>query len=215
MRFIGSKEYSDIIVEKSNITPTNIFEIGTGNIAESGYFQQRFNISLENIYCFEPNPLSFKNVKESYPKSNVCNVAVSNIDGKKSFQCHRVASDISSFRKRIVAHRYTGDPLKNYDEIMIEVCRMDSFIKSHNIDQIDICKIDVEGCTCEVLEGFGDKLNIVKSLHVEAENNVLYEDQKLFKDVKNLLNGFTMIDYVDLEDGQCDSVWIRNDLLKT
>ena len=90
---------------------------------------------------------------------------------------------------------------------------MDDFIEKYNIDQIDVCKIDVEGCTYEVLEGFGNKLNIVKSLHVEAENSELYENQKLFEDITIFLTGFTMVDYTDLNDGQCDSIWIRKDLL--
>ena len=94
---------------------------------------------------------------------------------------------------------------------------MEDFIKQHKIESIDVCKIDVEGCSYEVLSGFGEKLNIVKSIHIEGELVELYENQKLFDDFKILLsdNGFTMVDYCDFDNAtQCDSVWIKNEFLK-
>jgi hypothetical protein len=94
---------------------------------------------------------------------------------------------------------------------------MDDFIKERNIKSIDLCKIDVEGCTYEVLEGFSDSINIVNSLHIEGELITLYENQKLFKDFEQLLieKGFTMVDYVEFDSStQCDSIWIKNEFLK-
>jgi FkbM family methyltransferase len=202
-----------IISEKSSIVPTNIFEIGTGYKADAEHLRQAFNITPENVFCFEPNPENFFQLTSHYPTFNSFNMAISNITGEKSFQCCRI-TDISSFKKRVNAYHYETSPKDDYKEITIHTSRMDDFIEKHNISQIDVCKIDVEGCTYEVLEGFGNKLNTVKFLHVEAEKSELYENQKLFKDIIGFFTGFTMVDYTDLNDGQCDSMWVRNDFLK-
>jgi len=200
------------ILEKSNITPTNLCEIGTGYRADAERLRLEFRIAPENVFCFEPNPENFFQLTSHYPNFNSFNIAVSNVTGEGNFQCCRI-TDISSFKKRVNAYHYDTLPIDDYKEITINTMRMDDFINHYKIEHIDVCKIDVEGCTYEVLEGFGNKLNIVKVFHLEAENNELYENQKLFKDVVKLLTGFTMVDYTDLSDGQCDSIWIRNDIL--
>jgi hypothetical protein len=94
---------------------------------------------------------------------------------------------------------------------------MDDFFAKHNIGTIDVCKVDVEGCTYEVLQGFGNRIADVNSWHIEGELKVLYENQKLFIDFQQLLvaAGFTMVDYCQFDDDtQCDSIWIKNTLIK-
>ena len=210
-------ELPDLIRNKSNIIPNVIFEIGASNGADAWHLQQSFNVKPEHVYCFEPNPHNYQTLCNNFPSFNNFHVAISDFTGKQTFQLHGPAADISSFKKRISHYVYQGHYLDNYDEIEIDTYRIDDFIKQYNIETIDVCKIDVEGCSYEVLSGFGDKLSIVKSIHIEGELIELYENQKLFNDFKVLLDnaGFTMIDYCDFDEStQCDSVWIKNEFLK-
>ncbi len=210
-------ELPNLLRTKTNIIPANVFEIGASNGADAWHLQQSFGVPPEHVYCFEANPNNYQTLCNNFPTFNNFHVAVSDFTGKQIFQLHGPAADISSFKKRISHYVYQGHYLDNYDEIEIDTYRMDDFIKQHNINYIDVCKIDVEGCSYEVLAGFGEKLNIVKSIHIEGELIELYENQKLFDDFKILLlnAGFSMIDYCDFDEAtQCDSVWIKNEFLK-
>jgi len=210
-------ELPELIRSKSNIVPLNIFEIGASNGADASYLQQSFDIDPINTYCIEANPINYQTLCDNFPKFNNFHIAVSDFTGKQMFQLHGPAADISSFKKRISHYVYQGHYLDNYTEIELNTYRMDDFIIEHKINSIDICKIDVEGCSYEVLIGFGKQLNIVKSIHIEGELTELYENQKLFNDFKILLidAGFTMVDYCDFDNAtQCDSVWIKNEFLK-
>lgn len=210
--------YLPSILKNTSICPNTIFEIGASNGIDAEYLRAEFNIDTANIYCFEPNPENFHELITRYPKFNSFNVAVSDFNGPATFYMHLPARDVSSFRKVLsnTGYWHCGD--NNYKEHTIDVVRMDSFINKNDIQEIDICKIDVEGSSFEVLSGFGDKLQIVKCLHVEAEiNPVFANDQKLFVDIEHLLkkNNFTMTDYREFNPFQnsivmCDSVWIQN-----
>lgn len=206
-----------IVREKSTVQPINVFELGASNGMDAAFLQTEFNIDPANVYCFEPNPNNFLKLSSTYPQYNNIHAAVSNFTGKDVFQLHNPAADISSFKKRISHYMYNGNYQQNYTEYEISVYRMDDFIEQRHIKTIDLCKIDVEGCTYEVLEGFGSFINIVKVMHIEGELITLYENQKLFEDFKQLLisRGFSIVDYVEFDGNtQCDSIWVKNEYLK-
>lgn len=203
--------YPHYIYQYTDIIPNIIFDIGSWNGDDAERLRKWFDINDKNVYCIEPNPHNFSSLVSLHPNFNNFQIGISNFTGTGSFLCYNGAGDISSFVKMI--SRGEDD----YEKISIDVFRMNDFIKKYNITEIDICKIDVEGKSYELLEGFGDKLNIVKSLQIEAELKPLYEGQKLFDDIKHTLisNQYTMVEYYDtLNPDQCDSLWIKNEYLK-
>jgi len=208
--------YSEFIKQKTKINPINVFDIGSSRGWHAEALREKFNISEKNVFCLEANIFNFDRLKKEHPNFNNFNIGVYNITGKKSFKHCRLSPDMSSFLK------HTDKAEGDYDEITINISRMDDFIKNNNIETIDICKIDVEGCTFEVLEGFGDKLNIVKSIQPEGEILESFTGQNLFDKDKKLLEskGFIMVgyrefaDYVNMPLRQCDSIWIQKEFLK-
>lgn len=209
-------ELPDLIRKFSTIKPKNIFEIGAANGADAGYLQRSFEVNPKSVFCFEPNPGNYNILCNNFPDFNNFNIAVSDFTGKKTFQLHGPSADISSFKKRVNYYAYQGNYLENYSYIEIDTYRMEDFINQYNVESIDVCKMDVEGCSYEALTGFGEKLDIMKSIHIEGELVELYENQKLFDDFKSILinGGFTMVDYKAFDSStQCDSVWIKNEYL--
>jgi len=94
---------------------------------------------------------------------------------------------------------------------------MDSFIDEQNIAELDFVKIDVEGVNYEVLEGFGERLALVKAIQVEGELKACWEGQHLFADIDALLrkHDFMMAHYtLSWESIQCDSLWVQRRYLK-
>lgn len=201
--------YPTYINYRSNINPQNVFEIGAHNGCDSEYLRACYDIPYQNVFCFEPNPDTFKELTSSHPNFNNIPIGISNYNGTTTFNCVKSDPGVSSMRRKI--HLDPNDGVSS----TINIARMDYIIDHYGIEFIDLCKIDVEGCAYEVLEGFGDKLNIVKSFQIEAELVPLFENQKLYPHIAEFLysKGYYMVTYSGL-GVQCDSIWVRNDLFR-
>lgn len=119
-------------------------------------------------------------------------------------------SGISSLK----SHKFNDQ--NDYKEIQVDCIRMDHFLLENNIAEIDFLKIDVEGSNFEVINGFGNELQRVKAIQIEAENIPVWEGQYLYDDISELLtnNNFELV-YFELKDScQSDSFWIRKDMIK-
>jgi hypothetical protein len=61
-----------------------------------------------------------------------------------------------------------------------------------------------------VLEGFGEKINIVKCIHIENEHLEIWDNQNVYADVEKFLinKGFILMS-IKAAWPQTDSVWIH------
>jgi hypothetical protein len=91
------------------------------------------------------------------------------------------------------------------------------FCRRIGVAAVDVLKIDVEGATMEVLEGFRSDLEKVSALHVESEEVPFFRGQRLDPEVTALLRaaGFEMVARTERQavagevvGRQYDSVWI-------
>jgi len=199
--------YPILIKNRTKVSPKNVFELGSHYGSDAEYLRSAFDIDPKNVFCFEPNPFSFEKLNSNYSQFNNLPLGLSNENTKAEFNCVMNDDGVSSTRNKI--HLVNPDIRK----VEVELVRMDYIINHYNIDTIDICKIDVEGCAYEVLEGFGEHLSKVQTLQVEAEMMPLFAGQKLFNDIYEFLtyNEFHMVAYFSL-GVQCDSVWVKNNL---
>ena len=106
------------------------------------------------------------------------------------------------------------------DTVRVHTVRVETlaaFCRRIGVDQIDVLKIDVEGGTLDVLEGFGDLLGDLKAVHVETEAVPFFRGQRLDSEVTQFLSahGFRMIQREgriartgDVVGEQYDSIWI-------
>jgi hypothetical protein len=76
---------------------------------------------------------------------------------------------------------------------------------------VDMCIIDVEGLSYEVIASFEEDLPNIKSLMAECEHEEIFKGQRLFDDVSALLieNGFRQMAFKYSYSNQSDSVWIQ------
>jgi FkbM family methyltransferase len=188
---------------------TNFFEIGCRDGDDANYVTE--HLGIKNVYCFEPNPRLFSEIKLKYPSFNVYPFAISDYDGEASFNAIRGdygldIQGVSSLKKR-TDDLYEG----KIDVITVPVLKFSSFIEQNNISHIDLVKIDVEGLTLEVLQGFGKYLNKTKMIHLEAEHHQYWEGQYLYKDIKQFLRS----NFIEIYDSgvsslnQSDHIWIN------
>jgi FkbM family methyltransferase len=168
------------------------------------------------VYVFEAHPDIYAAIKKIH-NFNAYNYAVFDEEGEMKF--HVVPLDfkntgVSSLHESII----TAGKKVETKEVLVKSIRMDNFMNQNHIDKVDFLKLDAEGVDFEVLNGFGERLRDVNSIHLEAEHveEAFGGKAKFFDDISTLLtqNGFVLI-YFQRYITQSDSFWIRKEYIKS
>lgn len=207
--------YSNLIRERTTIEPKTVLEIGSRDADDANTLKEYFNVDDSKVFIVEPNPKQQVKITEKYPNFNLIKEAIFNEEKTLSFNAVNSYDliGVSSLMER-------KDRL--YDKVDSEKIMVNTILGSRllaNInEEIDLCKIDVEGATYEVLTSFGDDITKIKSMHLENEHLEVWENQKLYGEVKDYLvsKGFTEIyfQYVNNVVLQSDSIWVQTKFLK-
>jgi FkbM family methyltransferase len=149
-----SREIWNELSKKSKI----VFDIGA-NTGIYSILAKAYNPKAE-VYGFEPQPNVFNVLK----KNNLINgfdircyqLALSNESGELPFY----NTGHSTFEANNTTHGSLNKEWRtdHQHSIIVNVSRLDHFIREKGIGKIDLIKIDVETLEFEVLEGYGDFL---------------------------------------------------------
>lgn len=190
-----------------------IVEIGSRDGHDSFYLSKKMNSS--RVYTFEANPYCYTVITTNYPEFNNIYGAVSNFSGQSEFNVVQSndwnAVGTSSLRDRNDSW-YEGKSSK----IIVDVSTMKDYILSYKLpSELDIVKIDVEGCSFEVLEGFDYLLSTVKVFHIENETYAYWSGQKLADEVAELLEskGFFKDYQENFGENSIDEVWVNGNIV--
>lgn len=209
--------YKDCILKKTTINPKSILEIGSRDGNDADELRSYFDINSENIWVVEPNPAQQSKIINTYPNINLIKNPIFNEEKTLTFYAvntnDQILNGTSSLLNRI------DNLYKNINTNKIEIETITGS-KLLNIigKEIDLCKIDVEGATYEVLESFMDDLAKIKSIHIECEHRPVWVNQKLYNDVSDFLlkNNYIQIyfSYCNNHDLQSDSIWVLKNFIK-
>ena len=208
LRRLNSMCYFIEQTRKYNIEPKVIFDIGAYNAAHTLELAQEFNVPLLNAYAFEPHPGMIYHCKNR--KVNVLEMAISNFDGIVDFNaidltqsCHHGCSSLYPINRP-------------HNTIKVPVHRIDTLIRKCDVPIPDMVKIDVEGKSYEVLEGFGFYLEQVKILHVETETIDFYKsNQKTKDDIVKFMEAknFEVVHELFIPEFQYDLIFVNRNVL--
>ena len=202
------KNYYDIMKEIPHITPTSVLEIGSRDGHDANKLSTLFGIEPSKVHVIEPHPTSYKYISETYPHFNLYEVAISDVTCRHPFIALKEDVGVSSLRER----NDNFYNIKKKDDIYVDCYRGCDFLTKYNLNelQFDVCKIDVEGLTYEVLDGFGSSLKNIKSMHIECEYKEIWKNQKTRNEVFDFLEraGYYKIYEKNMHNVQSDSIWI-------
>jgi FkbM family methyltransferase len=209
---ISIEEWFDIVDRQCTFKPKIIMEIGSMDGADASKLAKYYNAN--DVFIIEAHNAFAERIKEDYPGYSVFNLAASKVNQQALFKAVGVFSEnkgMSSLLDRD-EDAYPSYGVEYYNEVMVDAVRMDYFCEQVGISEIDLLKIDVEGATFDVLEGFGDLLWFVKSVHLEAEHEQVWKGQKLYADVERFMldKGFIPA-MIKIGFPQSDSVWIKKE----
>lgn len=205
---IPIQEFCDFL-KKEEIFPKTILDAGACDGRDSLVFRENFpNASIVAVEAVQENYdkwlLHLKNI-EPYCQT------IGQFSKRQKFFV-KETNGISSLRNR--GAEYSGF------EREVDVLSLDDFCKKADLWPVDVLKIDVEGCTWDVLAGGRRTLRTVKALHIETETIEYFEGQKLDLSVNWVLAelGFKVIKAVSgpeimNSEGQIgvqyESIWVR------
>ena len=94
---------------------------------------------------------------------------------------------------------------------------MDTLLSNLGLnDKIDVIKIDTEGYSWQVLQGFGDRLKDVRLFHLETEKTPVHDEHVTTEKITQFMkdNGFALVD-ASYEWGWNieDQVWVNKELV--
>lgn len=201
--------FANWVKEWSSLKVKNVFEIGANYAQDAEMLRHCFGLEDKNVYVFEAHPELCQAIKKLHPQFHTYNCAVYNKAGIMDFNI----VDINSGNSGVSTLMHDLKRIPN-EKIQIQTICMKDFMEENNVKTIDFLKLDVEGVNYEVLDGFGDRLKDVHSLHIESEHAELYEGETLWGGVKEKLetSGFEMI-YFQRYSNQSDSFWIQKEYL--
>jgi len=194
-----------------------IVEVGTRDGDDANYLFNKLNAS--KVISIDANPVAAYLTRSRYPWMTVIETAASDKEGTITF--HQVNSpnkEIMGTSSIFSKDQSISPSPQEYEgliqEITVPTTRMDTLLKDE--DSIDVVKIDTEGYTWQVLQGFGDRLKDVKIFHLETEQAPVHEDHVTTEKITEFMekNGFALVDS-SYEWGWLiqDQVWVNKALV--
>jgi len=213
-----TQAYALLVKNRSTIVPKVLFEAGAHDGTDGKWLAKKFKIDPDNTYLIEPHPELCRKLNEKYFEFHNINCALSNKRGKLKFRAYK---NLECGRSSLLevenpSPYWKPETKEDYIEYMVDALPMNVLMDSKGLKSIDLFKLDVEGHTYEVLDGFGDRLVDLKSIQLEAEYKPIWKDQKVWSDINEFLekNNFKCLWTLDQAGIQIDSVWIQKRYIK-
>lgn len=170
-----------------------IVDIGAG-IGEEAIVFSKLVTSAGKIYSIEANPDVFKILSDIVSFNQLSNISLHNLaiaNDTGVMQLH--VSDTSyvdgSFQK-------TASSVHQYE---IKAMRLDEFIKSNEINRIDLLKANIEGAERFVIGSIGAEINKVRQVAIACHDFRFKESGNDFFKTKQLVKEFLLDHHFELQ----------------
>lgn len=210
------ENYANLIKNLTTINPKTILEIGSLHGHDANTLKNFFNLSESDVWVVEPNHKQQIQILDDYPNFNLIKSPVFNKKEEHDFYLvdGYDAGTSSLFDRTDSWYELQGNGLQ---KIKLQTITGKELLKIIN-KPIELCKIDVEGLSYEVLESFEETIENIFSFHIESEHREVWKGQKLYHEVETYLKTKEYLQiffkWVANGDLQSDTVWVHKKYLK-
>ena len=185
-----------------------VLELGSRDGHDANAMNSIFRATRTVI--IEANPECYLDIIRNYPDFESYKIAITDHSGWVEFYAMSHDNSVSALGQSSLLYRDFYDTMAS--KIAVPGETMDEFVRMARIDSIEAMKIDVEGATYQVLEGF-TKIRMTRLLHIESEHKVYWEGQKLYEDTARFMKeaGYEQVYFKMVFEEQSDSIWQRKD----
>jgi len=168
-------------------------------IIDGGAYQGTFSLDARQffskavVHAFEPQKDSYNLLLNATRHDSMIkqhNVALSESDGTAEFHINSSPLTNSLSTTSRDGNRYFQGFNDEVRVETVEVMSLSSFLRSEEIDRVDILKLDLQGHELSALKGMGEDLRKVKAIYLEIQFLEIYDGTPLFSEVANYLDGF-------------------------
>lgn len=191
-------------------TPVTFMEIGSRDGHDTKAVADYWNLVPDNCYIVEAYPALCDRIKTQYPEFNTFGFAASDKIGTVEFNAVPLTDHANNIGISSILECTAYDVPS--DKITVPTNTISNFLGEIGLLGVDLIKIDVEGFTQEVLNGFGDKLQNIKALQIETEKSEMWKGQKIHDDIVAFMEskGFTLLSKYDAWGNQYDCLFVNN-----
>lgn len=197
-----------------------IIDIGTRDGDDAYYLYKKLNST--RVVAIDASADAFAHTKAKYPWMSTVYSAVTDTDGKTEFHIVKDANKESSGTSSVFSKDKSVNPAPEYyagkvQKVTVPSVRMDTLLARLGLNEkIDVIKVDTEGYSWQVLQGFGDRLKDVRLFHLETEKTSIHDEHVTTEKITQFMNdnGFALVD-VSYEWGWNieDQVWVNKALV--
>lgn len=191
------------LIDNGNTSEITIFDLGA-NIGQTAK-RYRALFPTSKIHSFEPFPSSIEKLKEAVAgDTNVFIVpkAVAEKEGTTTFYVNEASATNSLLPRPASQRRYFPKKANAQNTIEVELISIDKYSKDHDISQIDILKLDLQGGELNALKGAKEllKKSSISIIYTEIMFVAHYENAPYFNEIWNFLSefGYTLYNVYDL-----------------
>jgi FkbM family methyltransferase len=187
-------KYIDAHVPREEVK--TILDLGSRDGLQAVEFALAFPAST--VYAFECNPYSIqicRDVIKDFSNIVLVEKAVHERNGTVAFfptdPVNNYKSD-TGFSSLFKKNPDWADP-QIQCVVEVEAIRLDSWMKTQNLEQIDIIWMDIQGAELLALKGLGEALKNVKLIQLEASLAKVYDGQCFLNEVEEYLNTYDFV----------------------
>jgi FkbM family methyltransferase len=192
-----SKNVDDCILALKNFFNEEdiniVFDVGAHEGTLAKIINEEFASTV--IYAFEPFPSSYEKLASLAAKNNgnikAFPYALSSFSGSSEFFVNNY-SETNSLLPSIKTDSEIDKLTSGIDKISVQTITLNEFCVNHNIDRIDILKLDTQGSELEVLRGGENllKMQSIGAIYCEVEFVEIYHKQPLFDEIFQYLKKY-------------------------